>query len=411
MLKIFTLTLLILVISSANSAEYKLHGVLDVRATSADTLKSYVNGGYGKFTSHNGANVSLAQAGGEVVVTWDTGLSAHVVANAYSDENDSVVGLTEAFLKYRTLPNESGYRWQTKMGIFYPEISLENNAYAWASRNTLNSSAINTWLGEEIRVLGGEVALTRLGKFNNNAFDITLAATAFINNDPAGALLSWHGWTIGNRQTLWTESKAIPDFRARMPGYDLNGQAAKSDPFLELDDKWGFHLRTKVKFHQKGQISAGYYDNKATPYMVENGQYGWRTRFYHLGLSWRLPAAFELSSQFLSGDTLMQSPFRTDVVNNDYKSAFIALSKRIKKHRMTIRLEEFSVTDNDLTIGDNNEEYGKSATLNYTYRLSKPVFLSLEYNWLDSHRPSRMYTEQAIDLTERQWQLAARYFF
>ena len=107
----------------------------------------------------------------------------------------------------------------------------------------------------------------------------------------------------------------------------------------------------------------------------------------------------------------MQSPLRRDVVNNDYKSAFIALSKRIKKHRMTIRLEEFSVTDNDLTVGDNNNEYGKSATLNYTYRYSKPVFLSLEYNWLNSYRPARMYTEQAIDLTERQWQLATRYFF
>ncbi|WP_241238800.1 hypothetical protein [Colwellia sp. Arc7-635] len=411
MLKIFLVTLLMLSISAVNSAEVKWHGVLDIRATQANTLESYIDGGYGKFNSHDGANISLAQAGGEFIVEWDTGISAHIVANAYSDKNDSTVGLTEAFLKYRALPNDAGYRWQTKMGIFYPEISLENNAFAWASRNTLNSSAINTWLGEEIRVLGGEVALTRLGKFNDNGFDITVAATAFVNNDPAGALLSWHGWTIGNRQTLWTESKAIPDFRARMPGYDLNEQAEKSDPFLELDDNWGFHLRSKIKVHNKGQITVGYYDNKATPYMVENGQYGWRTRFYHLGASWRLPEAFELTAQYLSGDTLMQSPARVDVVNNDFKSGFVALSKRIKKHRMTIRLEEFSITDNDLTVGDNNNEYGKSATLNYTYRFSKPLFLSVEYNWIDSNRAARMYTNQAIDLTERQWQLAARYFF
>ena len=411
MLKIFSLALLLFAISNVNSTEYKLHGVIDIRATAADTLESYVNGGYGKFTSHNGANVSLAQAGGEFIVDWDIGVSAHIVGNAYSDENDTTLGLTEAFLKYRTLPNEAGYRWQTKMGIFYPEISLENNAYAWASRNTLNSSAINTWLGEEIRLLGGEVALTRLGKFNNNAFDITLAATAFVNNDPAGALLSWHGWTIGNRQTLWTESKAIPDFRARMPGYDLNGQAANSEPFLELDNKWGFHLRSKINFHHKGQISVGYYDNNATPYRVENGQYGWRTRFYHLGLSWRLPAEFELSAQYLSGDTLMQSTARVDIVNNDYTSGYIALSKRMQKHRVTLRLEEFSVSDNDLTAGDNNDEYGKSATVNYSYRLSKSWFLSVEYNWIASQRAARMYTNQTINLTERQWQLAARYFF
>ena len=402
---------LLLAVATAHSAEIKLHGVLDIRATSASTLDSYVDGGYGKFTSHDGENVSLAQAGSELIIEWDTGITANIVANAYSDENETIIGITEAFLKYRSLPNSSGYRWQTKAGIFYPEISLENNAYAWASRNTLNSSAINTWLGEEIRVLGSEIALTRLGKFNDSDFDLTFAATAFVNNDPAGAMLSWHGWNIGNRQTLWTDSRAIPDFRARMPGYDLNGQAAKSDPFLELDDNWGFHVRSKVKFHRKGQLTLGYYDNNATPYMVENGQYGWRTRFTHVGFSWRLPNAYEFTAQYLTGDTLMQSPTRRDVVNNDYASGYVAVSKRIKKHRVTLRLEEFSITDNDQTVGDNNNEYGKSATANYTYRYSKPWLLSVEYNWINSHRPARMYTNQAVNLVERQWQFAARYFF
>lgn len=395
----------------AYSVEYKVHGVLDIRATSANTFTSYLDGGYGKFSSHNGENISLAQAGAELVIDWDMGLSAHLIANSYSDENDTALGLTEAFVKYRSLPNNAGYRWQSKTGIFYPEISLENNAFAWASRNTLNSSAINTWIGEEIRVLGSELALTRLGKFNDSDFDFTLAGTAFVNNDPAGALLSWHGWTVGNRQTLWTESKKISDFPARLPGYDLNGQAAESDPFLELDDNWGFHIRSKIKFHQKGQIAVGYYDNQATPYMVENGQYGWRTRFTHIGLSWRLPQAIELSAQYLVGDTLMQSPMRMDVVNNDYASGYIAVSKRMNKHRATLRLEEFSVTDNDQTIGDNNNEYGKSATINYTYRYSKPWLLSVEYNWINSQRQARMYVGQPVKLLERQWQLAARYFF
>jgi hypothetical protein len=410
-LKTLVLATLLLNIAIAQSAEYKLHGVLDIRATSASTLDSYINGGYGKFTSYDGENLSLAQAGAELLIDWDTGISAHIVANAYSDKNETILGITEAFLKYRSLPNSAGYRWQTKAGIFYPEISLENNAYAWASRNTLNSSAINTWIGEEIRVLGSELALTRLGKFNDSDFDLTFAATAFVNNDPAGSLLSWHGWNIGNRQTLWTESRAIPDFRARLPGYDLNGQAAKSDPFLELDNNWGFHLRSKIKFHRKGQIAVGYYDNKATPYLVENGQYGWRTRFTHASLSWRLPNAFELTAQYLTGDTLMQSPARMDVVNNDYTSGYVALSKRINKHRVTLRLEEFSITDNDKTFGDDNNEYGKSATANYTYRYSKPWLLSLEYNWINSNRAARMYTYQPINLIERQWQLAGRYFF
>jgi hypothetical protein len=399
------------VASVLHATEYKLRGVVDLRITSANTLDSYTDGGYGKFSSNDGQNIALAQAGLEFIAQWDSGISAHLVGNAYLDDNDSTLGITEAFLKYRGLPNSAGYRWQNKTGIFYPEISLENNVIAWASKDTLNSSAINSWIGEEIRVLGSELSVTRLGRIYKQAFDVSFAATAFINNDPAGSLLSWHGWTVGNKQTLWNESKAIPDFKARMPGYDLVGQAAKSDPFIELDDKVGFHLKTQIKFHNKGELLLGYYDNNGTPYIVENGQYAWRTRFAHAGVRWKLPNAFELTAQYLTGDTLMQSEERKDIVNNDYSSGFITISKRIQKHRMTVRLEEFSVTDNDNTLGDNNNEYGKSATFNYTFRYNKPWFLSVEYNWINSDRPSRSYVNQAVNLTERQIQLAARYYY
>lgn len=107
----------------------------------------------------------------------------------------------------------------------------------------------------------------------------------------------------------------------------------------------------------------------------------------------------------------MQSPMRMDVVNNDYASGYLAVSKRIEKHRFTLRLEEFSVNDNDKTVGDNNNEYGKSATSNYTYRYSKPLLLSVEYNWINSQRMARMYVGQPVQLIERQWQIAARYFY
>lgn len=397
--------------ANAFEVETVFHGVLDVRATSTDSLTSYTQGGYGKFALDNGETLSLAQAGGEVSLIWDSGISAHVVANAYNNDNNFDIGITEAYLKYTGLPNESGYRWQSKLGIFYPRISLENNAYAWASKNTLNSSSMNTWIGEEVRVLGNELTLTRLGKFNKNAFDVSFSLSTFVNNDPSGSLLSWHGWTISNRQTLWTERIKLPAFRARMEGYDLYTQASKSDPFIELDDRIGAHLRAEVKFHKKGTLSAGYYNNNAKPYIVEYGQYGWKTRFTHIDLRWLLPKGFVLTSQVLHGDTLMQSPNKQDVVNNDYTSGYMAITKRVKAHRFTARVEKFNVKDNDTTLGDNNTERGKAATLNYTYRLSKPWFVSSEFTWIDSYRPARMYTNNPIDLTERQLTLAARYFY
>ncbi|MEW6984138.1 hypothetical protein AAD001_15905 [Colwelliaceae bacterium 6471] len=411
MIKIIILTFFISIFSTAFAVDYTLHGVADIRASSLDSLTTYVDGGYGKFSIDDGQQLAIGQLGGDLTLQWDSGISAHVVANAYVNNSESVAGITEGYLKYRSLPNASGYRWQTKVGIFYPEISLENNAVAWASIDTLNSSTINTWIGEEIRVLGGEFKLTRLGRITNAPYDLSLSAATFINNDPAGALLAWHGWTIGNRQTLWTESQPITYFNARMPGFSLSEQASKSDPFLELDNKVGYHINGEVKVHGKGAFSIGYYDNNATPYKVKHGQYGWHTRFYHAGLQWKLSSQLQLKAQYLTGKTLMQSPSRWDIVNNDYQSAYVSLTKKWQQHKLTARLEEFSVQDNDQTWGDNNNEYGKAATLNYTYRLAKPWFISTEYSWISSRRAARYYVHAPADLIERQLQLAVRYFF
>lgn len=406
-----------------NAAEYKINGIIDIRATATDSLdKSYLAAGQGKLGKDNGSQLSIAQAGAEMSVNWDNGISAHGIINAYankgSDNEESMaIGFTEAYLKYRAVPNTAGYRLQVKTGIFYPEISIENNAYAWASRDTLNSSMLNTWLGEEVRVLGAEFKLTRLGRINNNNFDLSLSASLFANNDPAGALLSWHGWTMGSRQTLWTEKREIPWFPAREPGGDLAEQAAESDPFLEIDHRLGYHIRGEWLLHRKGAISAGYYDNKAIPYKVTRGQYGWGTSFYHLEMKWRLAKNVSLMTQYLSGKTLMQAADKHDVVNNDYATGFIALTYKWhawlgnNKHKTTGRIERFLVTDNDKTIGDNNNENGHALTLNHSYRLTKHWFLSSEINLIDSHRPARIYENQEIDLIEKQLQLAVRYFF
>ena len=420
---IFIICLLsVFIVRPTYAVDYDLHGIIDVRATSTDSLTSYLAGGQGKFGLSDGSQLSLAQAGLQVGINWDNGISAHGIFNAFYTDmgdypNDSALGVTEGYLKYRTIPNSAGYRWQTKVGVFYPEISLENAAYAWASKDTLNSSSLNTWIGEEVRVLGSEVKLTRLGKLTNNNYDLSLSGTLFTNNDPSGALLAWHGWTMSSRQTLWTEKRTFPWFPARDPAGDLAGQADKSDPFLELDHKAGYHIRAAWKLHHKGELSAGYYNNRAVPYKVKKGQYGWNTRFFHLGAKWQLNNNLVFIAQYLDGNTLMQSDFQEDVVNNSYANGFVSLTYKwglfalSTKHKSTLRLEKFSVDDNDSTLGDNNNETGQGLTFNHSYRVGKHWFLSSEFNYIDSHRPARYYTHQAVDLIEKQVQLAARYFF
>ena len=96
-------------LSSPMAAEYSFHGVADIRVSATDSLdKNYFSAGQGKFSSSEGEQVSLAQAGAELSVEWDNGLSGHSIINGYAsseESNENVIGFTENYLKYRSLPN------------------------------------------------------------------------------------------------------------------------------------------------------------------------------------------------------------------------------------------------------------------------------------------------------------------
>ncbi|NQZ31203.1 MAG: hypothetical protein HRU06_07990 [Oceanospirillaceae bacterium] len=395
----------------ALALEIKTHGITDIRISHAQTSQSYLTAGYGKFTNNDGSSVSIAQLGTETDISFNSRFGAKLVLNGYFQADETALGMTEAYFKYRSLPSANGWRAEAKAGIFYPKISLENNAFAWASINSLNASMINTWVGEEIRLTGAELKLSRLGKLSGHDYDISLTTAAFVNNDPASALLSWHGWTTGSRQAIWGESLAfaLPD--ATQPGGHLAGQARSSQPFAEIDHRLGYQWQIDYRQPSWGALNLGYYDNRAKSHIVSDGQYGWGTQFGYAGAKIKLANNVTLTAQYLQGSNLMQSPDKQDVVNNTYQSGFVMLSKRIDKHRYALRLEEFQVVDRDQTVGDDNNEYGKALTVNYSYRYAKPLFLVAEFNIVKSERPSRAYQNLDVTTTERQIQFAARYFF
>ena len=86
-------------------------------------------------------------------------------------------------------------------------------------------------------------------------------------------------------------------------------------------------------------------------------------------------------------------------------------SKKWNDHRLSARIESFSVSDKDNTIGDDNNESGDALTINYQYQLNKHTFIHTELTHIDSHRPSRIYHSQPAKLRESQLQVSLRYFF
>lgn len=406
----YWLWMLSVIAADAIAAEHKFSGIVDIRASYTDGIDTYVDGGLGKFRFDQGSQLSIAQAGVSYELDWDNPLSAQITANGYLDGVNDNLGITEAFINYRGLPFENGLRLQAKFGLMYPNISLENIATAWSSPYTLSYSAINSWLGEEFRHIGAEFSVERLGKISNSPHDFALSATLFQHNDTAGAMLAWHGWTNSSRQTLLQETLPLSNMPSLQNG-TLTKQAQASDPFIELDNRFGYHAKGQWRYKGKGELSIGYYDNNANTRVVEKGQYAWLTRFIHIDNKWHLPYNILLLAQYMHGDTLMQSPDGRDIVDNQYQAAYLLLSRRWQQHRLSVRLEKFDVTDNDATADDNNNERGYAVTASYQYRLTKGWYLQAEYNRIDSIRAARVEQGLPYDLIEQQWQLASRWYF
>ncbi len=397
--------------SPVMSTEYHLSGLVDLRVSTSQSENSYLKGGYGKFRYSDGSKLSLAQLAFDFKIDWENNYSFNLVTNAYGDGENDGVGIIEAHFKYLDIPNIKGYRFQYRAGFMYPKISLENNATGWSSPYTLSYSTMNTWIGEEVRHLGIDASMTRLGKLTGHQYDFSLAAAIFRANDTNGSLLSWHGWTQSSRQSFWNELLPFPHFPALYPGEALENQAHLSDPFKEVDSRLGYHLNAQWNWRKKGQLLIGYYDNRGGTDFVDEGQYSWTTRFTHLAIKKSVSKDFTLLLQYMTGFSRMRVVDNFDVVDIDFENVFLLLSKKMSVGLLSARLEYFSTDDNDNIWGDNNDENGNAFTLSYRYPLAKNTFINFEYNRIDSNRPSRTYAQIDKALIESQWQIGFRYFF
>ena len=398
--------------NSVWSIEHSFKGIVDVRAYYVDNnsdAKSYLAGDYGKYRYDAGSGFALGQLGIQYHLSLNNYWSVNVIGNAFANKGNNNIGFTEGYIRYKGMPSANGWRVSSKIGVFYPSISLENISTAWSTPYTLTTSSLNNWIGEELRNTGVSLKIDKLGKMTKSPHTLSAEISLFQNNDPAGAMLAWHGWTIGSRQTLLQEKLIVQNFPAR-EGM-LAAQAPKSDPFMELDNRWGGHLSATWRYENTFKLNAGYYDNRAEEGLVEDGQYTWTTSFSHLGLKYKLAPQLELIGQYMQGNTYMTSPFGLRVVDNDFDNAFLMLRKGWDNSHIALRVEHFNVDDLDELIGDNNNESGNGVSLAYRYKLARQSYIMAEYNWLNSDRPSRYYEHHPVELIERQYQIAYRYYF
>lgn len=286
-------------------------------------------------------------------------------------------------------------------------LSLENGAIAWTSPYTISSSAINSWVGEELKTIGVEAKVTR--SFED--FDASFTAASFIANDPAGSLLAWRGWAIHDREAGLFDQLPLAPLRSIEPGGSFDQQARWVEPFHQIDSRLGAYVGIDIDHYALGALSVLYYDNQSFDRAFDGFQYAWDTYFVSVGYKNILPGDIELIGQFMEGNTSMGTrPILGSKVDNDFWSTFVMLSKRFGRHRFSLRYDHFEIADDDFTPDDLNQETGNAVTAAYVLRPFDKQRFTFEVLHIGSKRPERAFLNEPVRARETLLQASYRFF-
>ncbi|MCJ7555581.1 MAG: hypothetical protein MUP90_01555 [Gammaproteobacteria bacterium] len=383
---------------------------VDLSYLSVSGYPSWTGGGAGKLR-YDEDGLVLSRAFMDFRYRLTDTLEAKVDAQLYTDNIGHPIDLTEAYLDWRPL-GASANRYRFKLGAFYPRVSLENTGPGWSSPYTISPSALNTWVGEELRTVGLEGSWTRRPQSLGGMHTFTLYAAIFYYNDPAGALLSWKGWSIHDRQTRYGDELPLPPLPQIQPGMYFQRQDPYVAIFREIDNEPGYYLGGEWRYGKKVLARLMHYDNRGDPRAFENGQYAWGTDFDLVGVQLILPGDIGLIYQWMSGLTVMGPVYNgTHVVDANYYSDFLLLTRAFGPHRVSARYDRFEVDENDQVPLDNNSEYGHAWTMAYTYQVSTEISLAAEWLAIETYREAWEYYGLDEEKTEYQLQLALRIRF
>jgi hypothetical protein len=384
----------LLLLLSMPQAYAEVEASLDLRLIQSDGRNTYLDGGLGKLRFDDDDDGLML---GRARFAWRDSIGgnwhANVDLSAWSLNDHHAIDLTEAWLEWRPVPR-SAWRSNLKIGAFYPPVSLEHRASGWSNPYTISSSALNTWVGEELRTIGVAYELEHRGIANGGSWDFGAQAAVFGWNDPAGVILAFRGFSLNDRQT--------PLF-GRIGTYAF-GDREQRVLFSEIDNRPGYHASVHAKHDSGMELRALRYDNRADPtvYKASISDYAWWTRFDSLGARYDGPLGLAIIAQWLKGNTIA-GPAPSG--RWDFKTAFVLVAREFGKHRVAARHDEFDVWRvGRPTSGEN----GHAWTLGWTWQLQQHVELAAEWLQIDSRVGRRAALGESIQAREHSLQLAVR---
>ncbi|HVY91050.1 MAG TPA: hypothetical protein VG942_19430 [Hyphomonadaceae bacterium] len=384
-------------------------GYVDVRAAIANGETSWLKGGYGK--SRYGGDQAGDAVGrievAEAAAIWRPRFSQNfgaVVHLQYEPGQDHAIDLIESYLSMKTDP-DSLLRASGKIGVFYPQISLEHDDYGWSTYHTITPSAINTWIGEEIKVAGVEGTVRQeLGPG-----DLSFTASAFEGDDTAGTLMAFRGWALHDQEATVFGSFPLPEKLPRRMSF-FNFQDSYSKSMLEVDDRVGFYGQLRYDGPDGSSLSVFHYDNAGNRLAIDGKQWGWATSFTNFGASLSPTPSIQVLSQYLTGET--KSGWGDPIpIYAEFSSYYVLGAWDLGAFEIAGRYDNFQVDDRTFVALDNENESGSAVTVAITRMLAEHLLGRMELMRIDSDRPQR--ADAGLDPKDQQtvFQSSLKYEF
>ena len=380
-----------------------LTGYVAARGVNATGPSSWLEGGFGRLEARGDRDnfTALAHLGVDWHPTHWLDLHASGVARRDpSGFGGDDAGLVEAYADVRK--EFSFDELRLRGGFFFLPTSKENRDDNWASPYTIHFSALNTWIGEEVRPVALEATLaTDLGNHKLRATAAMMAA-----NDTSGTLLTFRGWALHDTTTLAFRRQPLPPLDADLK--DI--QAPFTHPLLDLHQGFahtpGYYAKLSWQPPIPIRLELFRYDNRANPELVNSDmEWGWRTRFSDLGFVADLGSGTEVKAQALRGTTQMGYPVGgRRWVDNRFRSAFVLATHRAGRFGFAGRIEAFDTRNRGSLADDEYDESGWSAMLSGQHDWG-PITGLVELLHVSSKRESR--EDYGVQPRQRQTQLQA----
>lgn len=356
-MKRFVPLILCTIAASASAQSFQFHGFVTLREIYVKAPPSWSTGGFGRFDvgaasagDHRWINTESAQLGADWA-PWSW-LLIHADGVARREPSGTIgdrLGLLQAFVDLHS------EHFRLRAGSFWLPTSRENIEPLWTSPYTITFSALNTWIGEEVRPIGADL------QFSPN-FYIALGGTAFRGNDTMGTELAARGWTFGNRLTAYHEEIAAVPATTRPIG-------------SEVDHRIGDSERIRLQLPERAMIQFARVDNRSQLLIGRPPDVPWRTRFNVVSADAGASSPTTVAAEWAYGTTTVAFPGGT--FGEKFDTAYLLLSHKTGTDRWTARVERFKI----------GNEHGHAYTIAWLRETSPHVRSGVEYVRAKGNQP------------------------